>query len=304
MSNIFVSIVNFNGAKNTLNCLKSLDNVIKRNFSFNIVIVDNGSSEKLTFDEKEYRNFSLKLIKSDKNLGFSGGQNLGIKYSLENGADFVVVLNNDVILDKDLFIELLKTFEEKNDCGMACPKIYFAKGFEFHKNRYQEEDLGNVIWYAGGKMDWNNIIGSHRGVDEVDKGQYEKQEETDFASGCCVMIKRGVFESVGVFDEKYFLYYEDNDFNQRAKKRGFKIYFQPKGKLWHLNAGSSGSGSTLHDYYITRNRLLFGFKYAKLKVKLALFRESIKILLSGRHWQKIGVKDFYLQNFGKGSYKV
>jgi len=304
MYNIFVSIINFNGAKNTLNCLKSLNEVVKKDFSLNIVLIDNGSSEKLILDEKKYKNFSLKLIRSDKNLGFAGGQNLGIKYSLGNGADFIVVLNNDVILDKDIFIELLKAFEEKEDCGLVSPKIYFAKGFEFHKNSYQEKDLGNVIWYAGGKMDWNNIIGSHRGVDEVDKGQYEKIEETDFASGCAVMIKREVFEKVGVFDEKYFLYYEDNDFNQRAKKIGYKIYYEPKAILWHLNAGSSGSGSTLHDYYITRNRLLFGFKYARQKVKLALFKESIKILLSGRHWQRIGIKDFYLQNFGKGNYKI
>jgi len=304
MPNVFVSIVNFDGAKNTLDCLKSLDGVVKRDFSLNIVIVDNGSSEKLILDEKKYKNFSLKLINSDKNLGFSGGQNLGMKYALENGADFIVVLNNDVILDKNIFVELLKTFEEKNDCAVASPKIYFAKGFEFHKQRYKEKDLGNVIWYAGGKMDWNNIIGSHRGVDEVDKGQYEKQEETDFASGCCIMLKREVLKKVGFFDEKYFLYYEDNDFNQRVKKRGYKIYYQPKAILWHLNAGSSGSGSALHDYYITRNRLLFGFRYAKLKVKLALFKESLNILLSGRHWQKIGIRDFYLQNFGKGSYKT
>lgn len=304
MFNIFVSIINFNGSKNTLNCLKSLDEVVRLDFNLKVIIVDNGSSEKLNLNGSKYKNFPLKLIRSDKNLGFSGGQNLGIKYALGNGADFVVILNNDVILDKNIFVELLKIFEEKKDCGLVSPKIYFAKGYEFHKERYQEKDLGNVIWYAGGKMDWNNVIGSHRGVDEVDKGQYEKAEETNFASGCCIMIKREVFEKIGVFDEKYFLYYEDNDLNQRAKKRGFKVYFQPKGKLWHLNAGSSGSGSTLHDYYITRNRLLFGFKYALPKVKLALFRESLKILLSERHWQKIGVRDFYLQNFGKGSYKI
>jgi hypothetical protein len=304
MSNIFVSIINFNGAKNTLDCLNSLNKVLKQDFGLNIVIVDNGSSEKLTIDEDSYKNFSLKLIKSDKNLGFSGGQNLGIKYSLENGADFVVILNNDVTLDKDIFVELLKTFKEKKDCGAVSPKIYFAKGSEFHKVRYKEEDLGKVIWYAGGQMDWQNIIGSHKGVDEVDKGQFETEEETDFVSGCCMFVKKEVFEKVGFFDERYFLYYEDNDFSQRVKKSGYKIYYQPKAILWHLNAGSSGSGSILHDYYITRNRLLFGFKYARQKVKLALFKESIKILLSGRNWQKIGIKDYYLQNFGIGSYKV
>lgn len=303
MSNIFVSIVNFNGSKNTTECLKYLGDVKKDDFELNIVVVDNGSSEKLIIDEKKYKNFNLKIIYSEKNLGFSGGQNLGIKYSLENGADYIVVLNNDVIIDKNIFTELLKTFEKEENCGAVSPKIYFAKGFEFHKDRYKENQLGKVIWYGGGKMDWDNLIGSNKGVDELDLGQFETIEETDFVSGCCIMIKKEIFEKVGLFDEEYFLYYEDNDFSQRVKKSGYKIYYQPKAVLWHYNAGSSGSGSTLQDYYITRNRLLFGFKYANQKAKFALFRESLKILISGRPWQKIGVRDYYLKNLGKGSYK-
>ena len=153
-------------------------------------------------------------------------------------------------------------------------------------------------------MDWKNVIASHRGVDEVDRGQFESLEKTDFASGCCIMAKKEVFEKTGFFDEKYFLYYEDNDLCQRAKKLGFEIYFQPKGMLWHINAGSTGgSGSEMQDYYITRNRLMFGFKYAPLRAKFAIFRESAGLLLKGRRWQKKGVTDYYLGNLGKGSYE-
>jgi len=152
-------------------------------------------------------------------------------------------------------------------------------------------------------MDWKNVLASHVGVDEVDHGQFERLEKTDFASGCCEMIKREVFEKIGLFDEKYFLYYEDNDLSQRAKKAGFGIYYQPKSILWHMNAGSTGgSGSQLQDYYITRNRLLFGFKYTSSKTKLALIRESFRIMLNGRPAQKRGALDFYLGKFGKGSY--
>ena len=96
------------------------------------------------------------------------------------------------MLDKDFLVELLKTFAEEKDCGIVSPKIYFAKGHEFHKDRYQESELGKVIWYAGGRIDWQNIIASHRGVDEVDKGQFDKLEKTGFASGCCAMLKRTV----------------------------------------------------------------------------------------------------------------
>ncbi len=302
MQNIFVSIINYNGNEDTNACLKSLDGLNTRGFNLNVLVIDNNS--KVPFQNKEeYKNFKLKVILSEKNLGFSGGQNLGIKYALKNGADFVIVLNNDVYLDINLITELLKTFQERKDCGLVSPKIYFAKGYEFHKDRYKNEDLGKVIWYAGGKMDLKNVIGSHVGVDEVDKGQFNTLNKTDFVSGCCVMIKKEVFESVGYFDEKYFLYYEDNDLSKRAQKKGYYSYYQPKAFMWHLNAGSSGgSGSLLQDYYITRNRLIFGFKYVSFKTKLALTRESFRLLFSGRKWQKKGVLDFYLRRLGRGSF--
>ena len=301
MPKVFVTLINYNSNKMTDDCLNSLNELNTSDFELNVVVVDNASKEKFTENHK-YQNFTLKIIRSEINLGFSGGQNLGIKQALENGAVYVLVLNNDVILDKDLIVELLKTFEEK-DCGIVSPKIYFARGHEFHKDRYKQEDLGSVIWYAGGQIDWQNVIASHIGVDEVDKGQYEQTGEIDFASGCCELIKREVFEKVGLFDERYFLYFEDNDLSQRVKKQGFKIYYQPKAMLWHLNAGSTGgSGSSLQDYYITRNRLLFGFSYATLRTKFALIRESIKNIISGRPWQKKGAMDFYLRRFGKGSY--
>jgi hypothetical protein len=302
MPKVLVSIVNFNGDKDTLSCLDSLDKINVQNLKLCVVVVDNASKENFVV-EKEYQNFELKIIRSDINLGFAGGQNLGIKWGLENGIDYFTILNNDVILEENFLSELLKTFAEKKDCGIVSPKIYFAKGHEFHKDRYEDKDLGKVIWYAGGRVDWKNVIAFHRRVDEVDKGHFDTLEKTDFASGCCEMIKKEVFEKVGLFDEKYFLYYEDNDLSQRAKKAGFAIYYQPKAYLWHLNAGSTGgSGSALHDYYITRNRLLFGFKFASLKTKFALVKESFKLILIGRPWQKRGAADFYLGRFKKGSF--
>lgn len=305
MPDIFVSIINYNGNKDTLLCLKSLDELKTEGFNLEVVVVDNASKEVFEVNKNEFKNFKLHILKSKTNLGFSGGQNLGIKYALENSADYILILNNDVITDKNLTVELLKTFEVKKDCGLVSPKIYFAKGHEFHKNRYEDKDLGKVFWYAGGRMDWQNIIGFHKGVDEIDKGQYQALEETDFTSGCAMMVKKEVFKNIGLFDEKYFLYYEDNDLNQRAKKQGYKSYYQPDAILWHLNAGSTGgSGSSLHDYYITRNRLLFGFKYASLRAKIALFKEAFRLMIFGRKWQKRGIFDYFSKNLGKGSFSV
>ena len=229
MPKILVSLVNFNGAENTLLCLDGLDNVKVEGFELSVVVVDNASAENFQ-TKKQYKNFDLKIIRSESNLGFSGGQNLGIKYGLEKKVDYFLVLNNDVILEENLLSELLKTFIEEKNCGIVSPKIYFAKGYEFHKDRYEEAEKGKVIWYAGGKMDWKNVLASHNGVDEVDKGQFNKLEKTDFASGCCEIIKKEVFETIGLFDEKYFLYYEDNDLSQRARRAGFDIYYQPKAK--------------------------------------------------------------------------
>lgn len=304
MKSVFISILNFNGRKNTIECLRSINKLSRNGLKINVVVVDNDSSERFSIDQGILDGISLKVIFNKKNLGFSGGQNIGIRYALENNAAYVLVLNNDTKLDEDIVYRLVEAAQTDKLIGIISPKIYFAKGYEFHKDMYSEKDLGKVIWYAGGLMDWKNVLGKHRGVDEVDKGQYEKTEETDFATGCCMLIKKEVFEKTGYFDERYFLYYEDNDFSQRVKSKGYKIIYEPKGILWHRNAGSSGgSGSTLQDYYITRNRLLFGMKYAPVRSQIALLRESFKTLIKGRRWQKKGVLDFYLRRFGKGSYE-
>ena len=235
------------------------------------------------------------------NLGFTGGNNQGIRQALKWGADAVWLLNDDVKVDKYALSELVKSIYDVQ-VGAAVPKIYFYPGFEFHKERYSKRELGKVIWYAGGEIDWDNCIGKHRGVDEVDVGQFDKQTETEFATGCSILIKREAIEKVGLLNEKYFMYLEDLDYSMRLKQYGFKIVYQPKAAVWHKNAQSSGVGDDLHDYFFTRNRLLFGFEYAPLRTKLALLRESGRIMMKGSMWQKQGVIDFYLRKFGKGSW--
>ena len=305
MKHVFVSILNFNGKKNTLACLESLKNLNIKDFRITIVVEDNGSKEEFDVKSGFITDIPLVVIKNEKNLGFSGGNNVGIKYALDNGADYVLILNNDTYVDKNFILELLNAAEKDENIGILVPKIYFAPGFEFHKERYKKNELGKVFWYAGGEMDWDNVIGHHRGVDEVDHGQYDKIEETEFATGCCMMIKKEVFERVGKFDYKYFLYYEDSDLSKRSKKQGFKIMYVPKSEVFHKNAGSAGgAGSKLQDYYITRNRMIFGMRFAPIRAKLALIKESLKVLVSGRYWQKRGILDFYLGKLSRGSFSI
>jgi GT2 family glycosyltransferase len=235
---IAVVILNWNGKKYIEKCLDSVLKLEKDNFETEIVVVDNASSDGSTeLIEQQYK--TIKLLKNKENLGFAGGNNVGLKYVFENGSDYILVLNPDTIVDKNLLVELLKSFETERQIGLVSPKIYFAKGYEYHKDRYEEKDLGKVIFYAGGIIDWKNILASHRGVDEVDKGQFDQQGETDFVTGCAMMISKSVIEKIGYFNEKYFLYWEDSDYCQRAKYAGFELWYQPKGIVWHLDSGSS-----------------------------------------------------------------
>jgi len=324
---IYVVVLNWNRSDDTIKCVKSVMALRITSYELNILIVDNGSSDdsirivrnfqfpmvrqalrpraqgRVAHHPEQSRGISnFQLIKNKKNLGFAGGNNVGIKCALDNSADYVLILNNDTIVDKNLIESLLETAKKYPRAGAISPKIYFAKDYEFHKDRYEKSELGKVIWYAGGGIDWKNVYGLARGVDEVDRGQYDKLSETDFATGTCMLISRKALEKVGLFDEKYFMYYEDTDLSVRVNKAGFKVFYAPSATVWHKVAQSSGIGSDLNDYFITRNRLLFGFRYASIRSRLAIVRESIKLLVLGRKWQKKGVVDFYFGKFGQGSW--
>lgn len=304
MKKVFIVVLNWNRKDDTIRCLESLEKIQNPNIKIQIIVVDNGSTdgsiEEIKNQKPKIKN--LNIIENKKNLGFAAGNNTGIKYAMENGVDFVLILNNDTLVDKSLLVHLIKAAEKYKNAGVFSPKIYFAPGFEFRKERYSKKDLGKVIWYAGGIIDWDNVLASNRGVDEVDKGQHDKITEIDFATGACMFVRREVLQEVGLFDERYFMYFEDADLSQRAKRYDWKVLFVPDAKLWHKVAQSSGIGSNLNDYFITRNRLLFGMRYAPLRAKFALFRESLRLLFSGRKWQKRGILDFYLTRFGKGSF--
>lgn len=302
MIQISIVVLNWNGARDTIECLKSLKKLQISNFKLQIIVVDNGSAdESVRLIRRRYKN--VVVVENKKNLGFAGGNNVGMRHAVENGADFVMILNNDTTVKDSLLIEFLESADRHNDAGVLSPKIFFSPGYEFHKERYTKGDRGHIIWYAGGVIDWENVLASNYGVDDTDIGQYTKEHEIDFATGACMFIRREVLERVGYFDEKYFLYLEDADFSQRVKQTGWEIIFIPNAHVWHKVSQSSSIGGDLNDYFITRNRLLFGIRWAPIRSKLALLKESVKLLYSGRPWQKRGVKDFYLGKFGKGTWQ-
>lgn len=305
MDKAAIVIVHYRGEDDTRECLSSILINHSKNKEFKIIVVVNSSSESKSNTKQDSFAGDLKrefpqviVIETNVNTGFAKGNNIGIKKALDLGANYIMLLNNDTIVALG-FLEKLILFAKSNtNVGLVSPKIYFAKGFEYHKHKYKEDEKGKVLWYAGGSLDWNNIYATHRGLDEVDSGQYDDVVETDFATGCCMLLKRKVIERVGLLDEKYFLYYEDIDYSQRVKKVKMKVVYYPQAFLWHKNASSSGKpGSELHIYYQNRNRLYFGFKYASLKTRKSLFWDSLKLTLRGGTYTK-SIADYYLGRMG------
>lgn len=293
--------VNFHSDEDTFQVVSNLEeNTLPQGIDLVTYIVDNSRSEILKKNLNKYPH--AVYLPSTGNIGFAAGNNIGLKQAIADEVDYIVLINNDTVLPKDLILNILSSPITDEKVGAVGGLIYFAKGFEF-ENKYSKDELGKVIWYAGGKLDWDNVYGSHIGVNEVDKGQFSEIKDTDFITGCLFITKSDVLKKVGLFDERYCLYFEDSDLGQRIKKADYKLVVDPSIKIWHKVAQSSGIGSSLNDYFITRNRLIFGMDYASVRTKFALLREAIKKLFIGTSAQKTAVSDFFLKRFGWGSFK-
>lgn len=286
MKKVSVVILNFKVADLVISCVKSVQKSDYKDIS--IIVVDNNSQDGLEGKIKDYKD--VEFIQTGKNLGYSGGNNVGIKKALKDGADYVFVLNPDTTITKDT-IDILLSRTEQYQADIVGPKIYF-------ENSEQNSSSKKKIWFAGGIFDKANVLGSHKGVNEVDKGQHDKDEEVDFISGAALFVKSEVFKKVGLFDENYFLYYEDSDLCYRAKQAGFKIMYIYQAIVFHGNAKSTGLGSPLQDYYITRNRLLFASKFLPVRTRFALLREAVRnCKIRAR---RKALFDYLVGNFGKG----
>ncbi len=292
MNKLAIVTVDFNGHEDTLALLESLKGISWEG-EVKIIVVDNGSKNPL----KDLP-AGIELIQTGKNLGFAGGYNRGLRYAYQWGADYFLLINNDTFVeDKNLATTLARVFADKAALAVS-PKIMFAPGFEFFKDRYSRSEKGKVIWYAGGSFDWKNVMGVHRGIDEVDKGQYNQVEEVDFVSGCCLMVAREALAKVGYFDEGLFAYFEDADWIERIRRAGFKLFYCGKTAIYHKVSQTAGVGSAMTDYLITRNRLYFAMRYAPLRTKMAVIKQALGFTLFGRKTQRKGVVDWLLKKKG------
>jgi hypothetical protein len=227
---VYIIILNWNQKNDTLECLDSLQKTTYRNYK--IVVVDNGSIDN---SQKEVKNLypEVVLIENKTNLGYAEGNNTGIRYALKQGADYIFILNNDTIIDKEALNFLVKEAKKDRNTGIVGPVVYFYN----NPNRIQS---------AGEMFDknWNHIS----------PGIVVSSEDISYISGCAMLVKKEVFEKIGFFDPQFFMYWEETDFCYRAKKAGFKITIAPQAKVWHKGGMSS---TPLITYYMTRNKLLF-----------------------------------------------
>lgn len=300
---ISIIILNWNRLDDTLECLASL---AKLDYApSQVCIIDNACSvDSVELIKREFPD--TRVIQNKQNLGFVEANNIGIQQALVDGADFILLLNNDTTVDKNFLRELVLVAEREPSAGVFGPKIL----------SYREP---NRIWFAGPRKTYafgRPLELGHRGFGEIDRGQYDQARKVGFISGCAMMIRREVIEKVGFLDPDFFAYFEDADYCLRANKVGFDLIYAPQARIWHkadLSGMDAQTYSPLALYLGVRNRLLFMKKHGNrigwcifLPIFLASLLRTWAILAMKRKPDVSrtilhGIFDFLQGNFGNGN---
>lgn len=238
---VAIIVLTWNGKDDTLECLESLRRVDYP--SFRVILVDNSSTDGAA--EAVRQGFpEVEVIETGENLGFAGGNNIGIRHALDWGFDAALLLNNDTIVDPGFLSALVEPLYRSEDVAATNPLIYY----------YAQPD---VIWSAGGEIDERTGIAYQRHIDEKDAGQVADEEVVDYGVGTALLIRREAIEKVGLLDHEYFLYYEESDWCFRARDAGYKTLFVPRSKIRHKVSRGFEGRSAAQLYYFCRNRLYF-----------------------------------------------
>jgi hypothetical protein len=242
IARVTIIILNWNGCHDTLACLQSLAGLDYP--AYEVIVIDNGSTDnsvaviRATFPQ-------VTLVEAGENLGFVGGNNLGLEQACKMGSDYALLLNNDTEVAPAFLRKLVDAAEADPTAGAASPIIYYF-------------DTPKVIWSAGGEVDWRHGHTRLVGMGETDDGQFDgKPRPVGFITGCAFLIKMPVYEQVGGLDPRFFAYYEDNEWCLRIHRAGYRILFVPQAKVWHKISPLVRESSPQVHYYMTRNRLLF-----------------------------------------------
>ena len=278
--------INYNGLEDTC----ALIDTITFNDNMEVIVVDNGSkTDEAAIIQERYP--QVKTIRSEQNLGFAGGNNLGIKAAQ---GQYLYLINNDTVFDDFQVRPLIERLNTSSTIGMVCPKIRFA---------WEPKP----IQFAGyTPLSSVTLRNKSIGYNEPDNGQYNTPHPTPYAHGAAMMIKRDALEQVGLMPECYFLYYEELDWSMMFTRGRFEIWYEPAATIYHKESQTTGANSPLKTYYICRNRLLFAQRNITGQQRLLTYcylmaivipKDIIKALVKGR-FQHIsallrGVRDFY-----------
>jgi GT2 family glycosyltransferase len=236
---VFIIILNFNGGTDLEACLESVCQLDYQNCE--VVLVDNGSTDGSY--EKAKDNFpGFFFLNNNRNLGFSAGNNVGIRFSLKKGAKYILLLNNDTLVSCDFLTKLVSSFSGQPQAGIASPVIF---------------DRAERLWFSGGKIDWLRMRTKH-----LIKEKSLKSYESEFITGCAMLIKKEVFKKIGLLDERFFLYYEDADFSLRSKRAGFRNIIVPTARIKHLEKSEKLRENKV--YWLVLSGLIFFQKNSPL----------------------------------------
>lgn len=290
---IFIVVLTWNRRDLVNEALESIYKTISKH-EFKIIVVDNASKDDtVKFIKDKYSTVTL-LVNKD-NLGWSGGNNRAIKYSLRKKADYIILLNNDVTIESNFVDRMISEMEKNDKIGIAGPKIY-------------RSNTNPAILSNAGNFFTKDYQGNSRGGGKIDTGHFNKVIQTDYVAGI-VCAKAEVYRKVGLLDESYFLYFEDADYSIRARECGFLLIYVPDAIQYHRESATIGVNSPSHVYYNVRNHLLFVEKHVGIKILLIQLYLTTRLMASKiYHRDKNsvfyfhGLKDYFFRRFGNRQY--
>lgn len=291
---VSIIVLNWNGKEDTIECFESLKHITYPNYE--ILLVDNGSTDdSIEFFREYYKNTII--ISNGKNLGFAEGNNVAIRKAINKGTDYVLLLNNDTVVDPSFLDELIDVAESDKKIGIVGPTIYNYNSLK--------------IQSAGLYFQWDKGKGRRLRYNEIDKGDFDHIIEVDYVSGCALLAKRELIEKIGYLNKYYFAYWEETEWCIRARKQLYKVLYAPKSKIWHKGGCTSIRKSTgFQEYQLARNRfwfmkkhatkkqylsfLLYGFMFEfwALGIFYALKYKNINVIISFLRGIKHGLKTF------------
>lgn len=301
---VSIVILSWNNSQDTIECLSSVLGLSYPNYS--ILIVDNGSTDDSVRKIRD-RYADIEIIETYTNLGYAEGNNVGIRHAIRSKADYILVLNNDTLVETNMLTELVQVAESNLDVGMVGPTMYCTSP-------------NDRLFAAGSFVLWRQGSLNHRGMFEL-PGSYVSRsnpELVDFIVGCGVLVSRIMIEEIGLLESKYYLNFEDVEWGVRANRNGFKVLYAPKAIMWHKVSATLGLASPANTYYMTRNALLFFWENAHsflerwwvvLQIIFRTLRSVVAWTLKSKYREKtykqkskaniLALRDFTLGHYGE-----